>query len=64
MMFSPTTKTHFYIRVTDKELVSNGEECSQKDGIPYFVIFTAIENHSLIIVDAVQLQNSSNNTFC
>ena len=29
----------------------------------YVVILTAIDNHSLIIFDAVLLQNSSNNTF-
>ena len=63
-MFSPTSKTHFYIRLIDQELVSNGEECSQKDGIPYVVILTVIYNHSLIIVDAVLLQNNSDNTFC
>ena len=63
-MFSSTTKTHFYIRLTDKKLVSNGEECSQKDGIHNTVILIAIDYYSLTLVDTVLLQDNSDTTFC
>ena len=61
---SPHKTQHLYMRVTDNGLVSNWEEYSQKDGRPYANILTAINGYSLIIVDAVLLPNTSDNTFC
>ena len=58
------TKTHFYAKIDRKEYVSNKEKYIQKDGRHYVVILTAINNHPLIIVDAVLLKNNSDNTFC
>ena len=49
--------------MTDKELASNKEECSQKDGRPYFIMPKAIDNHCPITVDAVLLPNKSEHTF-
>ena len=62
-MFPPTTtKTNFYARLTDKEKAFNWEESSQKDRIPYVVILIAIDHHYPIIVDAVLVPNTSNNS--
>ena len=49
--------------MTDKKQVSNGEECRQKHGRTFFIVPTAIHNHSLIIVDTVLLENNNENTF-
>ena len=56
-------KTYLYVRLIDKEWAFNLEECSQKDGRPYFVILTVIDNHSFIIVDAVLLGKNNESTF-
>ena len=52
--------TQFWVKLTDKEQVSNWKVCNQKDETHYFLLLTATYNynHSLIIVDAVLLPNN------
>lgn len=47
----------------DKEWAINGEKCRQKDERLYFVVCSAIDNHSPIRVHAALQTNSSDNTF-
>ena len=62
--FCLTFVLHFFLcKSATQQLSFKWEECSQKDGKPYFIVLTAIDNHSLIIVEAVLLPNTSENSF-
>ena len=62
-MFKFDTKTHSYVKLTDKELAFNWEKYSKKDARPYVIGLTASDDHSPIIVDALILPNNSEHTF-
>ena len=65
MLFS-STKTQFYVRLTDKELAFNQESAPRRmdDPIFNFNILTVIDNHSPMRVDAVLLQYNNETTYC